>query len=65
VDEPTLDFRLRATPPLGTTFEEDLQTTLRLLAAAGFRRVVALDHTRPEFGIPVVMVVIPRMRETR
>jgi ribosomal protein S12 methylthiotransferase accessory factor len=65
VDEPTLDFRLRATPPLGSTFEEDLQTTLRLLAAAGFRRVVALDHTRPEFGIPVVMVVIPRMRETR
>ena len=56
-------FQQRQSPPLGATFEDDVQTTRRLLAAAGFERVVVVDLTRPEFGIPVVMVVIPGMRE--
>lgn len=60
----TRSFRDCPEPPLGATFEDDLQTTLRLLDAAGLRRVIAVDLTRPEFGIPVVMVVIPGMRET-
>jgi ribosomal protein S12 methylthiotransferase accessory factor len=64
MDDPTLDFSDRARPPLGSTFEEDLHTTLGLLAASGCRRVVEVDYTRPEFGIPVVMVVIPGMRES-
>jgi ribosomal protein S12 methylthiotransferase accessory factor len=63
--DPTLDFRDRARPALGSTFEEDLQTALGLLAGAGCTRAVAVDHTRPEFGIPVVMVVIPGLREGR
>lgn len=63
-EAPTRGFRECQSPPLGTTFEADLQTTLRLLDAAGYRRVVAVDLTRPDFGIPVVMVVIPGMRET-
>jgi len=25
--------------------------------------VIAVDHTQPEFGIPVVAVVVPGMRE--
>jgi len=60
---PTLDFNLRDEPPLGRTFDEDLATALQLVSAAGFPRVIAVDHTRPEFGIPVVSVVVPGMRE--
>jgi YcaO-like protein with predicted kinase domain len=60
---PTLDFRTRRSPVPGATFAEDLATTLALLRAAGFPRVIAVDHTRPEFGIPVVAVVVPGTRE--
>lgn len=63
VSRPTRHFEERPSVPLGATFEEDLQTTFRLLDATGFRRVVAVDLTQPEFGIPVVMVLIPGMRE--
>jgi YcaO-like protein with predicted kinase domain len=38
---------------------EDLQLALARLRAAGIERVVAIDLTRPEFGIPVVRLVIP------
>jgi ribosomal protein S12 methylthiotransferase accessory factor len=62
-EAPTRNFHECQPPPLGTTFEDDLRTTLRLLDLAGYPRVVAVDLTRPEFGIPVLMVVIPGMRE--
>ena len=58
-----LDFRKRHPPPPGATFEDDLQATLRRLAGAGFPRVVAVEHTRPEFEIPVVTVIVPGMRQ--
>ena len=58
------DFETRQSPPLGASFAEDLATTLRLLRTAGFRRVIAVDHTMPEFGIPVVKVVVPGAHET-
>jgi YcaO-like protein with predicted kinase domain len=38
---------------------EDLRWLLIRLRAVGVARVVACDLTRPEFGIPVVRVVIP------
>jgi YcaO-like protein with predicted kinase domain len=60
---PMLDFRARTSPRLGATFAEDLATTLDLLRAAGFPRVIAVDHTKPEFGIPVVAVFVPGTRE--
>lgn len=60
-----LDFRDRPAPPLGGSVDQNLQTTVRLLAAAGFGRVVVVDHTRPEYGVPVVNAVIPGMRENR
>jgi ribosomal protein S12 methylthiotransferase accessory factor len=60
---PSLVFRPRASCTPGTTFADDVETTLALLVRAGFRDVVAVEHTRPEFGIPVVAVVIPGMRE--
>ena len=38
---------------------EDLRWELDRLRVAGMGRVVAVDLTRPDFGIPVVRVVIP------
>jgi ribosomal protein S12 methylthiotransferase accessory factor len=38
---------------------EDLRWALGRLSAAGIERVIAVDLTRPEFGIPVVRLVIP------
>ena len=38
---------------------QDLKWELERLHSAGVTRVVAIDLTRPEFGIPVVRVVIP------
>jgi YcaO-like protein with predicted kinase domain len=61
---PARDFDTRHSPPLGATFAEDLATTLELLRAAGFARVIVVDHTMPEFGIPVVKVVVPGAHET-
>jgi ribosomal protein S12 methylthiotransferase accessory factor len=58
-----LDFRTRKSPGRGATFAEDLAPTLDLLRTAGFPRVIAVDHTKPEFGIPVVAVVVPGARE--
>ena len=60
---PALDFRTRQSPPLGATFAEDLDTTIRLLHTAGFPRVIAVDHTT-ELAIPVVNVVVPGARES-
>src|SRR5205823_10369885 len=37
----------------------DLQWELERLRAVGIERVIAVDLTRPDFGIPVVRVVIP------
>jgi YcaO-like protein with predicted kinase domain len=38
---------------------QDLDWELERLRSAGISRVIAIDLTRPEFGIPVVRVVIP------
>jgi YcaO-like protein with predicted kinase domain len=38
---------------------EDLRWALARLEATGIQRVIAVDLTRPEFGIPVVRLVIP------
>lgn len=40
--------------------DEDVRFLLRRLKAAGFTQVVALDLTRPEIGVPVVRVVVPK-----
>jgi ribosomal protein S12 methylthiotransferase accessory factor len=57
------DFGKRPSSPMGATFEEDLGTALGLLADAGFPRVVAVELTKPDVGIPVVTVVVQGMRE--
>ncbi|HEU4325186.1 MAG TPA: YcaO-like family protein [Roseiflexaceae bacterium] len=41
------------------TFNADVSWELERLRAAGLRRAVAVDLTKPEFGVPVVRVVVP------
>lgn len=54
----TRDFAL--CPSRSTrTIEEDLAHQLDRLRAVGIEEVVAVDLTKPEFGIPVARVVIP------
>ncbi len=43
----------------GRTIEDDLAFQLGRLKAVGIEEAVAVDLSRPEFGIPVVRVVIP------
>jgi ribosomal protein S12 methylthiotransferase accessory factor len=40
--------------------DEDIKFMLGRLKAAGLNQVVAIDLTRPELGIPVVRVVVPK-----
>lgn len=41
------------------SFEEDISTVLEALARTGIDRVIVVDLTRPEIGIPVVKVIVP------
>lgn len=43
----------------GETLEEDVEWELSCLSKAGITRVVAVDLTKTEFGLPVFRVVIP------
>lgn len=43
----------------GATLEEDVAWELDRLRDAGIERVIAVDLSKPEFGIPVVRIVIP------
>jgi ribosomal protein S12 methylthiotransferase accessory factor len=55
---PARDFR--AVPShYFDSFDEECRWLLGRLADAGCRRVLAVDLTKPEFGVPVVRVVIP------
>lgn len=40
-------------------FLSDIRLTIGRLKAAGFGRVIAVDLTRPEIGVPVVRVIVP------
>lgn len=56
----TAHYSFREVPTFAADdLSQDLRWELERLRAAGFPRVVALDLSRPEFGIPVVRVVIP------
>ena len=43
----------------GESFEEDIAWQLERLRGVGIAQVAAVDLTKPEFGVPVVRVVIP------
>jgi ribosomal protein S12 methylthiotransferase accessory factor len=38
---------------------QDLRREVERLRSTGITRIIAIDLTRPDFGIPVVRVVIP------
>jgi len=44
------------------TFEEDARYVVRRLVKAGYRRVVVIDHTRPDLRIPVAHVIVPGLQ---
>jgi ribosomal protein S12 methylthiotransferase accessory factor len=41
------------------TLEDDVELELECIRKAGIRRVVIVDLTKPEFGLPVVRVIAP------
>jgi ribosomal protein S12 methylthiotransferase accessory factor len=43
----------------GSTLEDDVAWEIERLRAVGVRQIAVVDLTKPEFGIPVVRVVIP------
>jgi ribosomal protein S12 methylthiotransferase accessory factor len=43
----------------GETFEEDVEWELKAFGKAGVRQILVVDLTKPEFGLPVVRVIIP------
>jgi ribosomal protein S12 methylthiotransferase accessory factor len=47
------------------TFDADVEWELERLQAMGVDEVVAIDLTRPEFGVPVVRVIIPGLESGR
>ena len=44
-----------------STIDEDVTNELDRLKAAGVRQAILVDLTRPELGIPVVRMVVPRL----
>jgi len=44
---------------------EDVCWELQVLRKSGFKRVIVVDLTKPEFGLPVVRVVIPGLQLRR
>ena len=45
----------------GDTLEDDVEHELECIKKAGIRQVVVVELTKPEFGMPVVRVVVPRL----
>jgi YcaO-like protein with predicted kinase domain len=62
VSVPSVDFEARSCPFWGTTLDQDLDWIVRHLRRHGYSQVIVFDHTRPEFGVPVVLVIVPGMR---
>jgi YcaO-like protein with predicted kinase domain len=59
---PQLNFEQQPQLPPQDTFEADLKQILGCLQANGFHQAVVVNHTRAEYGIPVVHVIVPGMR---
>lgn len=48
-----------ATTEASGDLAQDLQRMVRRLAERGFRRVIVVELTRPDLGVPVVRVIVP------
>jgi ribosomal protein S12 methylthiotransferase accessory factor len=56
----TLPRRFQDVPTFNAaTFDEDLEWLMGRLAAAGLERILVIDLSKPELGIPVARVVVP------
>jgi ribosomal protein S12 methylthiotransferase accessory factor len=55
-------FGGRCAPFMGRTLEDDLDWIVVRLAEARFETIAAVDHTRPEPGIPVLHVFVPGLQ---
>ena len=55
-------FRERCDPPPMATFAEDARYIVERLVDAGYGQVIAVDHTRPDLGIPVVHIIVPGLQ---
>jgi ribosomal protein S12 methylthiotransferase accessory factor len=40
---------------------EDIRKSARILRSRGYERMIAVDLTRPDVGLPVVRVIVPGM----
>ena len=49
----------------GQTVQEALSGLIDSIRAAGHREILRCDLTRPEFGIPVVKLLVPGLRFNR
>ena len=58
----TLNFRECQAPPLMATFKEDAYYVVDRLVEAGYQRIVVVDHTRLDLGIPVAHVIVPGLQ---
>lgn len=56
-----IDFETQPELAFTSTFAAEIQQILDCLSAQGFNQAVFVNHTRPEFDIPVVHVVVPGM----
>lgn len=54
-----IDFETQPELPPTSTFAEEIQQILDCLSNLGLNQAVYVNHTRPEFGFPVVHVVVP------
>ncbi|MBD2451886.1 YcaO-like family protein [Nostoc sp. FACHB-152] len=54
-----IDFETQPELPPTSTFGEEIQQILDCLRNLGFDQAVFVNHTRVEFGFPVVHVVVP------
>jgi ribosomal protein S12 methylthiotransferase accessory factor len=48
----------------GETLEDDVEWELKRIKKASIRRVIVVDLTKPEFGLPVVRVIVPGLEPT-
>ncbi|RSN72800.1 MAG: YcaO-related McrA-glycine thioamidation protein [Thermoproteota archaeon] len=56
------EVELDKLPKFSSDFiDEDIRRTLGLLKSRGFQRVIVVNLTRPELGIPTVRVIVPGM----
>ncbi|MDZ8025332.1 MAG: YcaO-like family protein [Nostoc sp. DedQUE11] len=56
-----IDFETQPELAFTPTFAEEIQQILDCLSNQGFNQAVFVNHTRPEYGIPVVHVIVPGM----